>query len=372
MCIPADRDAQLGLILCAEDQDSLRTDICDELREAGYGVLEATDGDETLRQIQAAVPDLILCDINMPGRNGYEVLAEIRRLRPDLADTPFVFLSALSDPGEVVEGKRLGADDYLVKPIDFDLLLATIEARLRQVRRMRHKASQEIDELRQAMTQLNQEASHRALEGVTRALDLVAPGMLLLTRQGEVMFANRAARALADESNGLRLGETLSATRPGQAQRLRRVLSAVMDADTRGDEVECLRLPRQGERRDLLVMACSLNPFPQEPAAVVLISDPEQRSHVPQQVLARLFGLTPTEARIALALAEGRRTEEIATQMSISTTTVAFHLRNLFQKTDTRRQAELIAVILAGAMAVALEEKAVHQEDHPGGTPHRR
>src|SRR5690554_6780896 len=52
MCIPADRDAQLGLILCAEDQDSLRTDICDELREAGYGVLEATDGDETLRQIQ--------------------------------------------------------------------------------------------------------------------------------------------------------------------------------------------------------------------------------------------------------------------------------------------------------------------------------
>lgn len=130
MCIPADRDAQLGLILCAEDQDSLRTDICDELREAGYGVLEATDGDETLRQIQAAVPDLILCDINMPGRNGYEVLAEIRRLRPDLADTPFVFLSALSDPGEVVEGKRLGADDYLVKPIDFDLLLATIEARL--------------------------------------------------------------------------------------------------------------------------------------------------------------------------------------------------------------------------------------------------
>ncbi|WP_444999256.1 response regulator [Halomonas mongoliensis] len=359
---PADHDTQLGVILCAEDQDSLRTDICDELREAGYGVLEATNGDETLRQIHAATPDLILCDINMPGPNGYEVLAEIRRQRPDLADTPFVFLTALSDAREVVEGKRLGADDYLVKPVDFDLLLATVEARLRQVRRMRDKAAREVSELRQAMARLHQKASDRALEGVTRALDLVAPGMLLLTHCGEVLFANRAARALADESNGLRLGETLSATRPGQAQRLRRALNAVMDANNRSDEVECLRLPRQGERRDLLIIACSLNPPPQEPAAVVLISDPEQRSHIPQQVLARLFGLTPTEARIALALAEGRRSEEVAAQMSISPTTVAFHLRNLFQKTDTRRQSELIAVILTGAMAVALEEKAVHQK----------
>ncbi|MFY0990526.1 response regulator [Halomonas sp. C05BenzN] len=345
-----------GLVLCAEDQESLRADICDELREAGYGVIEAADGEETLQQIHAVAPDLILCDITMPGPNGYEVLAEIRQHRPDLADTPFVFLTALSDPREVVDGKRLGADDYLVKPIDFDLLLATIEARLRQVRRMRDKSTREVRELRQAMSRLRQEASNQAFEGVTRALDLVAPGMLLLTHRGEVLFANRAARAQATESNGLRLGETLAATRPGQAQRLRHVLSAVTANRATDDEIECLRLPRQGERRDLLIMACPLNPSPQEPAAVVLISDPEQRSRVPQRVLARLFGLTPTEARIALALAEGRRTEEIATQLGISPTTVAFHLRNLFQKTDTHRQAELIALVLAGSMTLALEE----------------
>ncbi|HSH57437.1 MAG TPA: response regulator, partial [Halomonas sp.] len=98
------------LILCAEDQQDLRIDICDELREAGYAVLEAADGEATLQQLDACTPDLILCDINMPGLNGYAVLDAVRKQRPHLADTPFVFLTALSDSREVVEGKRLGAD----------------------------------------------------------------------------------------------------------------------------------------------------------------------------------------------------------------------------------------------------------------------
>ena len=359
MPIQADRDTWRDLVLCAEDQESLRMDICDELREAGYGVIEAADGDETLRQLNTVAPDLILCDINMPGCNGYEVLDEIRRSRPDLADTPFVFLTALSDPREVVDGKRLGADDYLVKPIDFDLLLATVDARLRQVRRIRAKTTREVEELRLAMAGLQREASSRAFEGMTRALDLVAPGILLLDQQGRVIFANRAARTLSREENGLQLGESLTATRPLQAQHLRHTIRSVLDTTAdQHEEVACLRLSRPGERRDLLVMACRLDTQPGDdrlPAAVVLLSDPEQRARVPQQVVARLFGLTPSEARIALALAEGLRTEEIATQVGITTTTVAFHLRNLFQKTDTHRQAELIALILAGSMTVSLE-----------------
>lgn len=354
---PAPTD-MLALILCAEDHAELRRDICEELREAGYGVIEAADGDETLRQINAVAPDLILCDINMPGCNGYEVLTELRRSRPDLADIPFVFLTALSDPREIVDGKRLGADDYLVKPIDFDLLLATIEARLRQVRRMRAKAGEEISKLRKAMTTLRQEASSQAFVAATRALDLVAPGMVLLGRESQILFANRAAHRLAESTDQLELDRSLFAT--GSGQDLRKAIRNALECSREGGEtVTCLRLARQGDRRDLLVLACSLghtNGSLHEPAVVVLLSDPEQRAQVPRQILASLFGLTPTEAKIALALAEGLRSEEIAERMSISTTTVAFHLRNLFQKTDTHRQAELIALILAGSMTVDLEE----------------
>lgn len=122
-----------SLILCVEDEPDLRRDIADELSEAGYAVIEACDGWEALDLLDASRPDLILCDISMPGLSGYDVLRSVRAKGPDYAETPFVFLSALSDPREIVEGKRLGADDYLVKPIDYDLLLATVDARLRQI-----------------------------------------------------------------------------------------------------------------------------------------------------------------------------------------------------------------------------------------------
>lgn len=348
------------LILCAEDQEDLRADICDELRESGYAVLEAADGEATLQQLDACNPDLILCDINMPRLNGYAVLDAIRERRPHLADTPFVFLTALSDPRDVVDGKRLGADDYLVKPIDFDLLLATVSARLRQVRRMRDKSNHELNELRGAMAALHQKASRQVFQSVTRALNLVAPGMVLLDSQARLTFANQRAWQLAEQSDALQLSDTLT-TRGTMGRRLRDAIASATRASRRGEEpVLSLRLPHRPGDHGLLVLICALgqpcDAGEEEASVVVLLSAPDQRPTLPPGVLASLFGLTPTESRIALALLEGRRTEEIAEQMNVSPTTVAFHLRNLFQKTDTHRQADLIALLLAGSMTAYLEE----------------
>ncbi|MBA4501830.1 response regulator [Marinobacterium marinum] len=333
-----------ALILCADDEESLLTDICDELREAGYNVLGATDGNTLMEQVSSVTPNLILCDINMPGLNGYDVLDTIREQRPDLADIPFIFLTALSNPDEIVTGKRLGADDYLVKPIDFDLLLATIDARLRQVQRMHEKASLEKEKLCETM----QELTHQAVTSTSRALDLVAPGIVLLNDQGRVMYANRSATLLADTNRYLNLGETLTTTLTRENRQLCQSITDMINAEN--EQVLCLSLPHSRKGHDLLVLVCSLDKRNAGPAAVVLLSDPDNRVHVPPQVVAKLFNFTPTEARIALALADGRRTEEIAVDLSISATTVAFHLRNLFQKTDTNRQADLIALILAGTM----------------------
>ena len=125
------------IILCVEDEEQLRRDIADELIEAGYDVIEACNGEEALESLRRSRPDLVLCDISMPGLSGYEVLNALEAKGSDYAETPFVFLSALADPRQIAEGKRLGADDYLVKPIDYDLLLATVDARLRQIERIR-------------------------------------------------------------------------------------------------------------------------------------------------------------------------------------------------------------------------------------------
>ena len=85
------------LILCVEDEADIRSDIVEELRDAGYETVEAANGREGLEAIEKRIPDLVLCDITMPQMNGYEMLAALRAKEPKYADLPFVFLSALAD-----------------------------------------------------------------------------------------------------------------------------------------------------------------------------------------------------------------------------------------------------------------------------------
>lgn len=349
------------LLLCIEDEDDLRRDLVDELEEAGYAVIEAADGAQALEQLRAARPDLILCDVNMPVRNGYELLRDIRKQHAGLADVPFVFLTALAGPREIADGKRSGADDYLVKPIDYDLLLATVEARLRQVSRMRRKAADEIEEVRAALLALGREQSSEVFNSAVRALDYIALGIVLLDGRGQVLFANRTAARLAEEGDGIVIESTVRAPLSQHSMQLDQVIAVAIAASLAGDDhVVGLPLPRLSGRRDLLLLACTLmsdeeNSVP-SPAVVLFISDPEGRPQVPASVLSSLFGLTPAEAKLATALAEGHRLDEIATELAVSSTTIAFHLRNLFRKTNTNRQADLIALVLAGPMAMSLQE----------------
>lgn len=127
----------MSKILCIEDDADIREDIVEELQEAHYEVLEAGSGSEGLEMILRHKPDLVLCDINMPSKNGYELLQEIREKYVLFAEMPFIFLSALGGREDVLVGLQKGADAYLTKPIDFELLLVTIHASLRQMERVK-------------------------------------------------------------------------------------------------------------------------------------------------------------------------------------------------------------------------------------------
>ncbi len=129
-------------LLCVEDEASLREDIAEELEDAGYDVKQASDGIEGLEMIQKYKPDLVLCDITMPRRNGCQLLKEIREKYPQVAEMPFIFLSALAEKELVQTGLKNGADAYLTKPIDFEILMTTVEASLRQMERMKQKHEQ--------------------------------------------------------------------------------------------------------------------------------------------------------------------------------------------------------------------------------------
>jgi DNA-binding response OmpR family regulator len=124
-------------ILCIDDEALLREDIVEELEDEGYRVLQASDGHEGLKQILQHRPDLVICDITMPRKNGYELLKEVRGEHGISAEMPFIFLSALADKEHIVAGLKMGADNYMTKPVDFDVLRVKVKACLRQVERIR-------------------------------------------------------------------------------------------------------------------------------------------------------------------------------------------------------------------------------------------
>lgn len=115
-------------ILCVEDEQEIRENIADILRDEGYEVFEAENGRMGFEAFLTNKPDLVVSDIMMPEVDGYGLLKMIREgkeVKNNLV--PFIFLTALGQKDNVVKGVNLSANDYLVKPIDFDLMIAKIK-----------------------------------------------------------------------------------------------------------------------------------------------------------------------------------------------------------------------------------------------------
>lgn len=121
----------MATILCIDDESELREEFVDFLMDAGHEVMEAHDGHSGFVAIEGKTPDLILCDISMPGMNGMEFLKLFRQKNPTHATIPFIFLTAYGNSDDVLSGLDSGADEYLVKPINFDILIAKVNSLLR-------------------------------------------------------------------------------------------------------------------------------------------------------------------------------------------------------------------------------------------------
>ena len=125
----------MARVLAVDDDLTVLTLIRRFLKLAGHEVLIARDGEEALVQIRATRPDVVVCDVNMPGKSGFEVLEAIRA-DPDFAGQPFVLLTSEDDRDSIRRGMRLGADDFLSKPAQSDELIESIARVLDKKRRL--------------------------------------------------------------------------------------------------------------------------------------------------------------------------------------------------------------------------------------------
>lgn len=115
-------------ILVVDDEPQIRRSLQVSLEEKGYAVLLADDGEKAIRLIEERMPDLIVMDLLLPGRDGIDLTQEIRQH----SSVPILFLSAIGEERKKVEALERGADDYVTKPFGLEELLARIRSLLRR------------------------------------------------------------------------------------------------------------------------------------------------------------------------------------------------------------------------------------------------
>ncbi|HWD18014.1 MAG TPA: response regulator [Verrucomicrobiae bacterium] len=116
-------------ILVIDDKDDVRSFISMALTSFGFNIRQAHDGDTAIQMIVEEKPDLIICDVNMPGMDGYEILSAVRASSVTAA-IPFILMTGLISPNGFRRAMIAGADDYLVKPFSPDDLVDSVMSRL--------------------------------------------------------------------------------------------------------------------------------------------------------------------------------------------------------------------------------------------------
>lgn len=199
------------------------------------------------------------------------------------------------------------------------------------------------------------------------AVDRMLIGMVVLDDQGMVLKANAAARTLLGENDGIRLrGGRIEFADARDRSRFRELVQRSIDsisiapddgAATPMVEAMSLARPSGTGRLEVLIRAIPMREWSDEnkwcPACVVVIRDPACSAQTSVEVLRQLFDFTPTEASLALLMANGSSLEDAARLLKVKSNTVRAHLRSIFQKAGVTRQAELVRTLLNSVVSLS-------------------
>ncbi|WBU56504.1 response regulator [Paracoccus sediminicola] len=319
------------VMICTADT-ALTERIGKALSGRGFTATSAADADSVLFQLNVAPPDAMLCDQSLPGHEGMALTQMIRRERPDLADMPIIVMSDFGEPADIVAGKMAGADDYLAKPLDTELLAASLESQLRLVSRLRAMQAAATIPTRGAP----QLSAFHAL------LDRLAFGVVLYDLHGQPIFMNLIARQLS-RANVAKIRVWVSRL---AAQSVREPM--LPDEHVLDFRMIPVGASRGNSAQHLFVATLDLSES--KDATTIFAATIFASSHVGllgSELVSDAIGLTPTESRLAGHLAEGLRLDQIGETMGIAKPTVNYHLRNIYQKSGASRQPELINMLRA-------------------------
>jgi len=185
-------------ILVIDDEEWLREMIQLALRQKGYDVIEAENGEVGIEKARKNLPDLVLCDVNMEKVDGYLTLSSLRG-DPSTAAIPFILMTGLADNAGMRHGMELGADDYLPKPFTIDALYAAVDARIKKAQALRDEAEKKLADLRDNISMMLPHELRTPLNGI------LAYGEILSTESETLQPAEIAEMGQIIHESGKRL-----------------------------------------------------------------------------------------------------------------------------------------------------------------------
>ncbi|MGB3070153.1 MAG: DNA-binding response regulator [Ottowia sp.] len=288
---PPDLPPAQPVILVVEDAlDTLQL-LCEALTLEGYDVLAARDVDEALERFMVTVPDGVLLDAVMPGRDGFSLCAQIKAT-PAWTHVPVLFMTGLSDTDQIIKGFASGGVDYVVKPLRLPEVMARLATHVRNAR----------------VSRLAQEA-----------VEVAGMGSVLLDSQGRVAWCSPQVRDW--------LGDL---TLPASMEWLRR---AVIQGEASGGS---------GPKGRLLARYMGQG----HPGESMLLLTPAADNN-PAADRLRQASLTPREAEVLSWLAKGKTNRDIADILGMSPRTVNKHLEHVFAKLGVETRSAAVAIAAA-------------------------
>lgn len=283
------------VVLVVDDAPETLRMLCDALVIEGYDVLAARDAQEALDRFEVTVPDGVLLDAVMPGRDGFELCAQIKST-PAWAHVPVLFMTGLSETDHIIKGFGCGGVDYVVKPLRLPEVMARLATHVRNAR-----------------------AARLARE----AVDVAGMGTVLLDFQGRIAWRSPQATTWLDEAFG--------PDRPGQLAAAEWLSQALRAGESGAGPARHGRLLARGMGRGSLG------------ESMLLLRQTSQDELAAQRL--RDIALTPRETEVLSWLAKGKTNRDIADILGMSPRTVNKHLEHIFEKlgVETRSAATALA-----------------------------
>lgn len=351
-------------IVIIEDDIALRESVKDLLELDGYKVFDANNGVAGIQTILNEKPDLILCDINMPGHSGFEVYKAIQNYNA-VSTLPFIFITAKTQKEDIQAGLQLGADDYITKPFDYDELLATITRRLNKYEKIVKQAENNFQLL----------------------LQNTLFGTVIIQNENIVFCNPRFSKIIKQECNSLLNKNFIDLLIPKDQEMLRKKITRCRDNIDKSINITVEFNCNNIQKVEVKLFAGLIN-YKNAEAFILMLQENsdasgidsntleyeslntlveqiiEHKHELPNALLSQLklfiqsevdyskqttladLKLTKREKEILALICQGLTNNEIADKLCLSSRTIDGHRANLLSKTSCKNTAELVVFSL--------------------------